>query len=135
MKRYFDTLPNLKKPRAHKEDQLQIQTMQLLRTAYPNVLAIHCPNGGKRSAREGERFKRMGVLAGTPDILMWYGGKAYAIELKVGKNGLTDTQKLWRDRFCEQGGVWALCRSLDDVAILTQAWFCKSHFNDPLTNE
>lgn len=126
MKRYFDTLPNLspKKTRRHDEDTLQMRVMSFIKVAYPHVLAIHCPNGGKRNAREGARFKKMGVLAGTPDILLWFNGKAAAIELKAGKNNLEQTQIEWRDRFVHAGGLWALCRSVDDVAAKLKEWGC-----------
>lgn len=49
---------------------------------YPELeLLHHIPNGGKRNAREGARFKRMGVKAGVPDIAFpiprggYHGGK------------------------------------------------------------
>ena len=33
---------------------------------------FHSPNGGKRSASEGGRFKAMGVKAGVPDFMLPY---------------------------------------------------------------
>jgi hypothetical protein len=46
------------------------------------VVAFHVPNGGKRSIREAVAFKRMGVLAGVPDVIAIKDGRCYALELK-----------------------------------------------------
>jgi len=54
----------------HEEENLQIRLMDWIRFRYPKVLAIHVPNGGKRSASEGYRFKKLGVVPGVPDILV-----------------------------------------------------------------
>ena len=35
----------------------------------------------------------MGVISGIPDFMFLHGGKAYGIELKVGKNKQTENQK------------------------------------------
>lgn len=48
----------------------------------PGVVAFHVPNGGKRSIREAVAFKRMGVLAGVPDVIAVKDGRCFALELK-----------------------------------------------------
>lgn len=129
MKRYFDTLPDLSKQRkkpVQKEDNLQKTAIAYIRTCYPYVLAIHPANERKCSPQAGARLKAKGVLAGTPDILLWWkvheGTQAGAIELKVGKNQLSDAQIAWRDKFEACGGKWALCRSIDDVRDWLNQW-------------
>lgn len=83
------------KKRGYSEDDLQIACMRYTRLSYPKVLSIHVPNGGSRSQREGERFKRMGVLAGVCDVLVFEPRQGYnglAIELKIGNNKSTEDQ-------------------------------------------
>jgi hypothetical protein len=130
MKRYFDTLPDLAKPKKQRktfpEDALQIAAINHIRLMYPYILAIHPANERKCSPQAGARLKAKGVLAGTPDILLWWklheGMQAGAIELKVGKNTLSEAQIAWRDKFEACGGKWALCRSIDDVRDWLNQW-------------
>ncbi len=65
---------------------------------------IHIPNEGKRTRWEGQRVQRMGLRAGTPDYLLSKDGKPLCwLEFKFGKNGLTDSQKEFRD-YAKAGG-------------------------------
>ena len=38
---------------------------------------IHVPNGGRRDIREAAKFKRMGVKAGVPDLVLLYPSGGY----------------------------------------------------------
>ena len=89
------------------EDQMQADCWQYAYNEYIELhgLYFHVPNGGFRDVREGMKFKGMGVLAGTPDIVNMYNVPC-GIELKMEyrrnlKNGgLSDNQvkihKHWR---------------------------------------
>ncbi len=107
----------------HPEDTLQKSIIQYLRIAAPNgLLYFHVPNGGKRSASEGARFKAMGVMAGVADLLFFWRDGVGAIELKAGKNTATDTQIIFKHRWLETGGNYAECRSLEDVRHYLELW-------------
>jgi len=100
------------------EDDLQRACMKWFKFQYRDFAKriSHCPNGGKRSATEGAKFKAMGVLAGYPDIFLSiprgnYGGAYF--ELKTGNNSLTENQEEFlkaheKDYYC------AICYSLDE---------------------
>jgi hypothetical protein len=60
--------------------------------AKPDVLWLHPANGGTRDIREAARFKRMGVLAGASDLLLWHRGNSFALELKNPGGRLSDAQ-------------------------------------------
>jgi len=65
---------------------------------YSKIFAI--PNGGKRDIRTATRLKQEGVLSGVWDIFVPIRmGKMCGlwIEMKHGKNGLTDNQKRFRN--------------------------------------
>ena len=53
---------------------------------FPGVLIYHCPNGEKRSIKTAVRLKKMGVVAGIPDLFIpaW---NLY-IEMKREKGGV-----------------------------------------------
>lgn len=51
------------------EQQAVIQWARMSSGRYPELALLHhIPNGGNRNAREGAKLKRMGVLAGAPDL-------------------------------------------------------------------
>lgn len=110
----------------HLEDDLQMAVADYLRFQCPSLMWWHTPNGGRRNAKEGARFKRMGVLPGVADILMFWrtGDKTHkaAIELKAGKNSQEPTQKIFEHNWKFQGGQYAICRSLDDVKACLKTW-------------
>jgi len=107
------------------EDRLQIACWQYLRLQYPDVLAFHTPNGGARNAREGAKFKKMGVVPGVPDLLVVRYKEVermclpdfipgLAIELKIKPNRPTKAQKEMLARFEAQGWVVAVCYDFDE---------------------
>lgn len=63
-------------------------------------------------------FKVHGSLymkAGIPDIICCYKGKFIAIETKVGKNKMSELQKIHKEQILYAGGIHILAYSLDDV--------------------
>tara|TARA_R110002012_G_scaffold57967_1_gene150404 strand:- start:644 stop:1318 length:675 start_codon:yes stop_codon:yes gene_type:complete len=95
--RNIDKLANPYEKYLSKEDKLQHSVMEYLGFQYPDVYAIHCANEGKRSPFERFKFKYLGGKAGIPDILIFRPGGnnkcGLAIELKIGYNKPTDSQK------------------------------------------
>jgi len=101
----------------HFEDDLQIACMSWLSLAYPDIVAFFIPNGGKRNAREAARFKKMGVKKGIPDIHIAEPSGEYHglyIELKSGKNRLTDNQKQVISKLMKNKYRCEVCYSLED---------------------
>lgn len=83
---------------------------------YPQILTIHCPNEGKRTPYEQYEAKVLGVTEGIPDILICRGVGKYhglAIELKHGRNGLTDAQKDCLHKLTTEGWLISVCYDLD----------------------
>jgi hypothetical protein len=120
-------MANLKvQSRKHGEDDLQVAVVAFLKIALPRTYSVfHIPNGGHRSPRAAARFKKMGVLAGVWDLQFL--GPAFKptafVELKWGKNDLSDSQKEFRDRFLIPLKVpHCVAWSLDEVVA-----FLKSH--------
>ena len=96
------------------EDKLQIACINWFRYQHPKykLNLFHVPNGGNRSAREGAKFKRMGVVAGVADLLYLRDGFYYCIELKAPKGTHRKTQKEFAKAIGQE--YYYLVRSLDE---------------------
>jgi hypothetical protein len=76
---------------------------------------LHIRNGGTLSgAREGAKFKRMGVRAGFPDLLIPVARKGFnalLIELKRQQGGsLSDAQRDWLNWLNANGSLAVVCK-------------------------
>src|SRR5215510_3962714 len=90
--------------------------------AKPDVLWLHPANGGTRDIREAARFKRMGVLAGASDLLLWHRGNSFALELKAPGGRPTEAQLDFLARFNEAGGHSACAEGVDRVVAVLESW-------------
>lgn len=116
-----------------REHELQAACIRWFDLQYPQhrhrLFAI--PNGGQRSIATARKLKAEGVRAGVWDLFLaipttsgrivslgngWAeleGRKAgLFIEMKAGKNGLTDSQKAFQEAN-QYAYAFAVCRSLD----------------------
>jgi hypothetical protein len=105
------------------EAQTHIALAEHLRLrAKPDVLWLHCPNGEKRDPITGARLKRMGVLAGASDLLLWHQGNSFALELKSPGRRPTEAQLEFMARFNEAGGHTAVAEGIDRALACLDAW-------------
>lgn len=119
-----------KKPR-HLEDTLQAVCVKWFRMQYSHLssLLFAIPNGGQRNAREGARLKAQGVTAGVPDLMLAVPNPAWPkrstcglfLELKVGKNTLSDAQKDVITQLGANGYAVAVVRSFDEFQAAIKA--------------
>jgi hypothetical protein len=83
------------------------------------VLSI--PNGGKRDKGTAGKLKAEGLQPGAPDLLILWKGRAIGLELKARRGRLSSSQMAFSMRWTTAGGVYAVARSLEDVAALLDA--------------
>lgn len=112
----------MKKKRNDYEAQLQKSIISVLKYSLHDCLFFHVPNGGKRTAAEGAKFKAMGVMAGVADILIFKEGMFYAIELKVGTNPQSKSQNYFQNKWQSEGGKYAIVKSIDELQIVLRKW-------------
>ena len=104
-----------------KEDHFQHSVMNYIRMQYPGVLAIHCPNEGKRSPFERYKFKYLGGMPGIPDVMIFEKNEnnvGLAIELKVGNNKPTPSQSNFLNKLESAGWETHWSNSFDEVQII-----------------
>lgn len=100
------------------EHQLQVECVKWFRIQYPKLagLLFAIPNGGLRDIRVATRLKAEGVLPGVPDLFFAYpaaGWNGFFIEMKYGKNTVTDAQKEMINQLSEAGYWCAIVYSFD----------------------
>lgn len=88
---------------------------------YPDlVLMYHIPNGGSRHPAEAANLKAQGVKAGVPDICLPVPRGAFHglyIEMKYGKNRLTQSQKDWLAALIHQGYAVHVCYTMESARV------------------
>ena len=114
-----------RKHQGHAEDDLQMQCVTWFRLQFPKYARLlhHSPNGGRRNAREGARFKKMGVQPGFPDLVLLIASQdchALFIELKSATGRQEDSQKEYQALVEAQGYRYALVRSFDEFKKLIE---------------
>lgn len=84
----------------------------------PGVHTFHVPNGEYRSARTGARLKRMGVIAGEPDFVIFskeHKGKIIGLELKAEGGRQTPEQREVERQWTLAGGLYKVCRGYQET--------------------
>ena len=89
----------------------------------PGSVWHHSPNEGNRHVAFKVKQKRMGTKAGWSDIEIFVPGDqtlcgislSIFIEVKGSKGKATANQIAIRDKLEEAGGIWQLCRSVEQV--------------------
>lgn len=111
-------------PRNETEESIQRAAIQLLMLcAHPKTVFYHVPNGEARSKVTGARLKAMGVLPGVGDIsLVLPDGRAAFVEIKTSIGRQSPEQKEFQRRVVNAGGLYAVCRSCDDVRSTLGSW-------------
>jgi len=116
----------LPKRRARPEDAVQSAVVQHLKLrARPGVVFHSVPNEGKRSGREADRLKKMGLTPGVNDlvILLPPDGRYAGLELKDRKNGRhTEEQKCFGDAVIAAGGLYAVAWDIDEALDILTEW-------------
>lgn len=105
------------------EARIQAGIVAWVRANVPDVLIFHCPNGGLRSKAEVAKWKWIGVVAGTPDLIVVApGGHVFFLEVKTAEGRLSDSQREIFDRLAALGTPRAIVRSVDDVRHAFDVW-------------
>jgi hypothetical protein len=97
------------------EAALQSQIVEYLGWALPNALVLHLHNN-PRSAIEGAKLKRMGLVKGAPDLLVCLPrGQGMFLEVKTSKGRVSPAQFQFHNRCVSLAWPVAVVRSIDDV--------------------
>jgi hypothetical protein len=107
------------------EDSIQKSVVQYLRGMLDGAIVHHSRNEGNRAGKkgmlDGVRGKRIGVVAGYPDLICHWRGLTFFVEVKRPKQYLTSAQKDLRGLLEAQGFPYFVARSVDDAVSIARA--------------
>lgn len=86
--------------------------------AWKKVLAWRNQSGIIFISRNGKNYAVRQGVNGVPDIVALQNGKVYGLECKDAKGKQSDEQKQFQKRWEQQGGLYAIIRSVEDVQSL-----------------
>lgn len=117
---------NKRKP-GRPEAQLQKACVTYFRYRYPHLkwLMYASANGGTRNVIEAANLKAQGVLSGVSDLFISVpsGGKhGFYIELKAGKNVMSDAQVAFSEAVTAYGYEFALVYTFDQFKDVVQKY-------------
>lgn len=96
------------------EKEIHMHAWQWVRKTHPYLLIFHVPSGEDRHIAVAMKLKRMGVIQGVADFLMFVPGMAVAIELKEHDGSQSKPQEYFQERWEKLGHVYVVARSLDE---------------------
>ena len=109
------------------ETKIHIAVYDYLCLVLPKALVFHVPNGGSRPTAEGIQLKKMGVVPGIPDLLIFNEGAfvgAMEIKNQVGK--LSAEQYGIHALLRRLGFQVAVVRSIGEAREALASWGCKT---------
>lgn len=105
-----------------KELEFQKVVIKYIRYFYPKLFVFAVRNEGKRTAYEQSIIKSMGLVSGVSDLIILYNSKSLFVELKVGKNNLTENQKIFKENVESRGFEYLVVRDLSELEKNLKEW-------------
>jgi hypothetical protein len=97
------------------EDKLQSDCYQWFHGTYPELRGLVCYNlNNSRNKIRAMMDKGMGLQKGRCDLVFYYAGRAYMIEMKTENGKQTPDQKKWQEIVGKNGFEYTICRSLNE---------------------
>lgn len=98
-----------------KEDYIQKQCVQWFIQTYPELQGLLCYNlNNSRNKVAGANNKRMGLIKGRSDMVLYFKGVATMMEFKTSTGRQNQSQKDWQKLIEWQGFSYYIIRSLDE---------------------
>ena len=110
----------------NEEYQIQVALVNWIKINYPNVLLTISPNGMRLPIGVAVKLKRMGYLAGTPDILIFEPRNNYNglfIELKSKTGTLQPNQKWFIGELIKRNYKAVVCYGFEEAILVIKQYF------------
>lgn len=99
----------------YNEDRIQQECYLWFHNTFPHFRGLLCYNLNNSANKiQATKNKGMGLQKGRSDMVFYYNGKAYMIEMKTEKGTQKIDQIKWQSVVESQGFTYRIARSKDD---------------------
>ena len=96
------------------EEQLQAACYMWAHNSIPEIRGLLCYNlNNSKNARQAAVNKGMGLQPGRSDMVLYWKGRAYMIEMKLPDKGQQPVQKIWEKKIKEQGFEYYIIKTFE----------------------
>ena len=93
----------------------------------PGLVWWHSPNGARLAGRRGAavtgaQLKALGMRPGVSDLILVHDGQPFALELKVDKGRVSESQEQFLSDFENAGGKSSIAYGLDEAIAALERW-------------
>lgn len=109
----------------NEEYNIQVAVVNYIRNNFPNILLTISPSGMKLPIGVATKLKRMGYLAGTPDLIILEPSNSFHglfIELKTKTGVKSDSQKYFIEELSRRGYCAKFCFGYDEAISAINAY-------------
>lgn len=104
------------------EHRIQQECVLWFNNTYPKLRGLLCYNNNNSvGGYRGKQNKFLGVVKGRSDLVLYYGGRAYMIELKDYKGRQKNEQKDWQSLVESNGFTYDIARNLKQFQMIVKA--------------
>jgi hypothetical protein len=104
------------------EKKLQQLCFTWFHNTYPNLRGtMWMTHNQAKNATQGAILKAMGMVPGVSDLLWFYRGCLYCIELKTETGKQSAVQEKWESAIEMQGAIYYVIRDLDSFMLTVNA--------------
>jgi len=118
----------------HQEQVMIFDWAKIMVHKYPQLDMLYAvPNGGVRGWQTAVKLKAEGTKSGVPDMCLPVvigGFHGLYIELKYGKNILSDSQRWWLKKLQEQGYCVDVCYGANEAIKLIESYLNGEEIDD-----
>ena len=94
------------------EDRLQQECYLWFHNKYPQYRGLLNYNlNNSANVLQGKKNKSMGLQKGRSDLVLYFKGKAYMLEMKTPSGYQSEKQKIWQKTIQEQGFKYYIIRN------------------------
>lgn len=96
------------------EERLQQECFEWFWNRFPEYRGLLCYNlNNSKDQMQGARNKRLGLIPGRSDMVLYFQGTAHMIEMKTAIGRQSSDQIQWMDLVTKQGFIYYVVRDLN----------------------
>ena len=97
------------------EDRIHSECYVWFHNQFPELRGLLCYNlNNSKNRIDGNRNKAKGLQKGRSDMVLYYSGRAYMIEIKTLTGSQSTEQRQWQKLVESHGFSYSICRGIEE---------------------